>query len=181
MVVHLFSPDGRYDDALPAQLRHAAGQGRARAHSRAWATCSVFGSGDYAMRVWLDPDKVAARDLTASDVVARHPRAERAGRRRRDRPAAGQPRRCRLRAADQRPGPPGHRRRSSARSSSRPAPNGEKTSAQGRRPHRTGRRQLRAALAARTTRPPSRFRIFQSPGVNALAALATTCARRWRS
>jgi multidrug efflux pump len=30
----------------------------------------VFGSGDYAMRVWLDPDKVAAKGLTASEVVA---------------------------------------------------------------------------------------------------------------
>jgi multidrug efflux pump len=29
----------------------------------------LFGSGDYAMRVWLDPQKVAARNLTASDVV----------------------------------------------------------------------------------------------------------------
>ncbi len=29
----------------------------------------LFGSGDYSMRVWLDPDKVAARGLTASDVV----------------------------------------------------------------------------------------------------------------
>jgi multidrug efflux pump len=30
----------------------------------------VFGGGDYAMRVWPDPDKVAARGLTASDVVS---------------------------------------------------------------------------------------------------------------
>ena len=29
----------------------------------------VFGAGDYAMRVWLDPEKVAARNLTAGDVV----------------------------------------------------------------------------------------------------------------
>ena len=29
----------------------------------------LFGSGDYSMRVWLDPDKVAARNLTASDIV----------------------------------------------------------------------------------------------------------------
>ena len=29
----------------------------------------VFGAGDYAMRVWLDPNKVAARGLSASDVV----------------------------------------------------------------------------------------------------------------
>jgi multidrug efflux pump len=29
----------------------------------------LFGSGDYAMRVWLNPQKVAARGLTATDVV----------------------------------------------------------------------------------------------------------------
>jgi multidrug efflux pump len=29
----------------------------------------LFGAGDYAMRVWLDPQKVAARGMTASDVV----------------------------------------------------------------------------------------------------------------
>src|SRR6185436_2534773 len=29
----------------------------------------VFGAGDYAMRVWLDPQKMAARDLTTGDVV----------------------------------------------------------------------------------------------------------------
>ena len=30
----------------------------------------VFGARDYAMRIWLDPEKVAARDLTAGEVVA---------------------------------------------------------------------------------------------------------------
>src|SRR5437764_2172395 len=30
----------------------------------------VFGGGDYSMRVWLDPQKLAARNLTAGDVVA---------------------------------------------------------------------------------------------------------------
>jgi multidrug efflux pump len=29
----------------------------------------LFGGGDYAMRVWLDPDKVASRGMTAGDVV----------------------------------------------------------------------------------------------------------------
>src|SRR5690606_4779936 len=28
-----------------------------------------FGGGDYAMRLWLDPDKIASRGLTAGDVV----------------------------------------------------------------------------------------------------------------
>src|SRR4029077_11246005 len=30
----------------------------------------VFGARDYAMRVWLDPDKIAARHLTAGEVVS---------------------------------------------------------------------------------------------------------------
>ena len=38
---------------------------------RARATCVVFGSGDYAMRLWLDPGKIAARGLTVEDVLAR--------------------------------------------------------------------------------------------------------------
>jgi hydrophobic/amphiphilic exporter-1 (mainly G- bacteria), HAE1 family len=33
-------------------------------------TVSLFGAREYAMRVWLDPDKVAARGLTAGEVVA---------------------------------------------------------------------------------------------------------------
>ena len=31
---------------------------------------NIFGVRDYAMRLWLDPDKLAARNLTAGDVVA---------------------------------------------------------------------------------------------------------------
>ncbi len=69
MVVHLFSPDKRYDDIYVRNyatlqvkdvLARLPGVGQVR----------VFGSGDYAMRVWLDPEKIAARGLTASDVVA---------------------------------------------------------------------------------------------------------------
>ena len=29
----------------------------------------LWGSGDYSMRVWLDPQKVAERGMTANDVV----------------------------------------------------------------------------------------------------------------
>jgi multidrug efflux pump len=69
MVVHLYSPDSRYDDIYIRNyatlqvrdvLARLPGVGQVR----------VFGSGDYAMRVWLDPNKVAAKGLTASDVVA---------------------------------------------------------------------------------------------------------------
>jgi hydrophobe/amphiphile efflux-1 (HAE1) family protein/NodT family efflux transporter outer membrane factor (OMF) lipoprotein len=69
MVVHLFSPNGRYNDVylrnyavlyVKDELARIQGAGQVQ----------VFGSGDYAMRVWLDPDKIAARGLTAGDVVA---------------------------------------------------------------------------------------------------------------
>jgi multidrug efflux pump len=68
MVVHLLSPDGRYDSLylrnyanlrVKDELARLPGVGQAM----------IFGSGDYAMRIWLDPDKVAARGLTAGDVV----------------------------------------------------------------------------------------------------------------
>jgi multidrug efflux pump len=68
MVVHLFSPDGRYDDVY---LRNFATLQVKDALARIPGAGDVelFGSGDYAMRIWLNPDKLAARNLTASDVV----------------------------------------------------------------------------------------------------------------
>src|SRR5438094_3157847 len=68
MVVHLFSPNGRYDEVY---LRNYATLQVKDALARipGAGDVEVFGSGDYAMRVWLNPDKIAARNLTASDVV----------------------------------------------------------------------------------------------------------------
>ena len=68
MVVHLLSPDDRYDMLylrnygtlqVKDELAKIEGVGQVR----------LFGSGDYAMRVWLNPDKVAERDMTASEVI----------------------------------------------------------------------------------------------------------------
>jgi hydrophobe/amphiphile efflux-1 (HAE1) family protein/NodT family efflux transporter outer membrane factor (OMF) lipoprotein len=69
MVVHLFSPDGRYDNVY---LRNYATLQVKDVLARIPGAGDVelFGSGDYAMRIWLNPDKIAARNLTASDVVA---------------------------------------------------------------------------------------------------------------
>src|SRR6266516_2922929 len=68
MVVHLVSPDGRYDEVY---LRNFATLQVKDVLARipGAGDVQVFGSGDYAMRVWLDPDKIAARNLTAGDVV----------------------------------------------------------------------------------------------------------------
>jgi multidrug efflux pump len=68
MVVHLVSPDKSYDELylrnyglmhVKDELAKVAGVGQVR----------LFGSGDYAMRIWLNPEKVAERQLTAMDVV----------------------------------------------------------------------------------------------------------------
>lgn len=69
MVVHLVSPNGRYDEVY---LRnYATLQVRdVLARIPGAGDVQVFGSGDYAMRLWLNPDQLAARNLTASDVVA---------------------------------------------------------------------------------------------------------------
>jgi len=68
MVVHLLSPDSRYDvtylrnyAALNVKDRLARIQGVGQVQ--------LFGSGDYSMRVWLDPQKIAERGLSASDIV----------------------------------------------------------------------------------------------------------------
>ena len=68
MVVHLVSPDGRYD---PVYLRNYAMLNVRNELARipGAGQVLVLGSGDYAMRIWLDPNKVAAHDLSAGDVV----------------------------------------------------------------------------------------------------------------
>jgi multidrug efflux pump len=68
MVVHLLSPDGRYDMAY---LRNYAGLNVKDRLARIEGVGQVqlFGSGDYSMRVWLDPHKVAERGLSAGQVV----------------------------------------------------------------------------------------------------------------
>jgi multidrug efflux pump len=68
MVVHLYSPDTTYDDIFVRNyatlqvkdvLARIDGVGQVQ----------LFGSGDYAMRVWLDPERLAARGMAPGDVV----------------------------------------------------------------------------------------------------------------
>ncbi|GAA4325592.1 multidrug efflux RND transporter permease subunit [Pigmentiphaga soli] len=69
LVAHLISPDDRYDMTylrnyalinVKDRLARIPGVGEVQ----------LWGGGNYSMRVWLDPQKVAQRGLTASDVVA---------------------------------------------------------------------------------------------------------------
>ncbi len=69
MVVHLRSPNERYDMLylrnyavlnVKDQLARIEGIGQVQ----------IFGAGDYAMRLWLDPEKIAERGLSATEVIA---------------------------------------------------------------------------------------------------------------
>jgi len=68
MVVHLISPDARYDMVY---LRNYATLQVRDVLARLPGTGDVrlFGAGDYSMRVWLDPERIASRGLLAGDVV----------------------------------------------------------------------------------------------------------------
>jgi multidrug efflux pump len=69
MVVHLLSPSGRYDMTYLRNYALLNVKDRL-ARVQGVGDVQLFGSGDYSMRVWLDPHKVAQRGLSAADVVS---------------------------------------------------------------------------------------------------------------
>lgn len=69
LVVNLVSPNGSYDQLYLSnyatiQIRDELAQ------IRGVGDVTYLGQLDYSMRVWLDPNKMAVRNLSASDVVA---------------------------------------------------------------------------------------------------------------
>jgi multidrug efflux pump len=69
MVVHITSPNDKYDMLYLSNYAHlnikdelagVTGVGDVR----------LFGAGEYSMRIWLDPNKVAALELTPMDIAA---------------------------------------------------------------------------------------------------------------
>ncbi len=68
MVVHLVATDERYDMLYLSNYAHLQIKDEI-ARINGVGAAQVFGAGEYSMRVWLDPDKLAARELTATDVV----------------------------------------------------------------------------------------------------------------
>ncbi|MBH1992457.1 MAG: efflux RND transporter permease subunit [Sphingomonadaceae bacterium] len=69
MVVNLQSPDGAFDRNYLSN--YALTQVRDRlARLDGVGDVQLFGSRDYAMRIWIDPDRAAALDLTAGEIVS---------------------------------------------------------------------------------------------------------------
>ena len=69
LAVHLYSPDGTRDDLYLSNYATLHVKD-ALARLPGVGDVQLFGSRDYAMRVWLDPDKVAAYGLNAGEVLA---------------------------------------------------------------------------------------------------------------
>jgi len=68
MVVHLVSPNGRY--GIDYLRNYVALNVKDRlARIEGVGQVMTWGGGEYAMRIWLDPQKVAERGLSANDVV----------------------------------------------------------------------------------------------------------------
>ncbi len=69
LAVHLFSPDGSRDNLYLSNYATLHVKD-ALARLPGVGNVQLFGARDYAMRIWLDPDKVAAYNLNASEVLA---------------------------------------------------------------------------------------------------------------
>src|SRR5687768_10202548 len=68
MAVQFFSPDGSRDTFYLANYVTLQVQSRV-ARLPGVADANTLGGLDYTMRIWIDPNKLAARELTAGDVV----------------------------------------------------------------------------------------------------------------
>src|SRR5690554_4465801 len=68
MVVHLISPDQRYDTTYLRNYAVLNVKDRL-ARIEGVGEVQIWGAGDYAMRVWLDPGKMAERELTAAEAA----------------------------------------------------------------------------------------------------------------
>ena len=69
LAVHLMSPDGSRDDLYMSNYATLHVKD-ALARLPGVGDVQLFGARDYAMRIWLDPDKVAANNLSAGEVLA---------------------------------------------------------------------------------------------------------------
>ena len=69
MVVHLLSPDKRYDPLYISNYAYLQVRDEL-SRIPGISDVLVWGAGEYSMRLWLDPRLIAARGLTAGEVIA---------------------------------------------------------------------------------------------------------------
>ncbi|EGU61606.1 putative acriflavin resistance protein [Vibrio nigripulchritudo ATCC 27043] len=69
MVLNFYSPEGKYNDQFLINYVNLNVKDQL-ARVKGISNVSVIGGGEYAMRVWLDPEKLASLKMTTSDVYA---------------------------------------------------------------------------------------------------------------
>ena len=69
MLVSLISPSGKYDPVYLSNYAYLHVRD-VLARLPGVGDSIIFGARDYCMRIWIDPNKASARNLTASDIVA---------------------------------------------------------------------------------------------------------------
>jgi multidrug efflux pump len=69
LVISFYSPDGRYDNIYLSNFA-TIGVRDELLRVEGVSDINVFGQRDYSMRLWLDPEKLASRNITAQDVAA---------------------------------------------------------------------------------------------------------------
>ena len=69
MLVSLVSPSGKYDPVYLSNYAYLHVRDEL-ARLPGVGDSIIFGARDYCMRIWIDPNKASARNLTASDIVA---------------------------------------------------------------------------------------------------------------
>ena len=68
LAVHMYSPDGSRDDLYITNAAQRVRDELTRLGGVGGIT--MFGARDYAMRIWLDPERIAALELTPGEVLA---------------------------------------------------------------------------------------------------------------
>jgi hypothetical protein len=175
MVVHLVSPDNSRD----ALYLRNYGQLNVRdelLRIPGMGSVILFGAGDYAMRIWLDPAKLAARSITTGEVVAaiREQNAQVAA------GTVGAPPRPRAPSSSS----PSTRRVGSRAKSSSPTSSCAPSRRRAADPHprpRPGRALGRLVLAAQPAQQQGSGgdRRLPGAGIERARRSRTTCARRW--
>ncbi|GAB2651151.1 efflux RND transporter permease subunit [Vibrio panuliri] len=69
MVLNFYSPDGKYDDQFLINYINLNVKDQL-ARVKGISEVNVIGGGEYAMRVWLDPEKMASLKLTTTDIYS---------------------------------------------------------------------------------------------------------------
>ena len=183
MIVNFFSPDGRYDDIYLSNFATIYVKDELL---RVYGVSDInyMGQRDYSIRAWLDPQKLASRNMTAMDV-ANAIRTQNL-----DAPAGqiGQspaPEGTALSVADRHPGPahrPGAVRidRRQGRQEHHARAGGRHRPPARRRPRRAGRAELQPVVHLR--RPPVRRPLASTSSPAPTRSTSPTgCAPRWRS